>query len=166
MEAKENKKKPRQRTNPQQVKDTFLCNLIMVLQSPKATIQEVTDSKESTVPTSSSTQDVTENLPSRSPRKKKVKAAKRDELSENVGGVTEEASSADDGAWQTQLSRQQKQELLRQRRQQENNTQSSSESASPPEESIEKQIASAADEVVTASNTDSKISLVLQQCVN
>lgn len=127
------------------------------------TIQEATDSKESTdaMPTSSSSPDVTENLPSRSPRKKKTKAAKRDETAGDAGKVAKETESADDGMWQMQLSRQQKQELLRQRRQQEqeNTTQSSSESASPPEESIEKQIANAADEVVTASNADSKISL-------
>lgn len=118
------------------------------------TVQEVTDSKEpTTLTTSGSSQDVTENVPSRSPKKKKVKTVKRDEASENVDKVTEE-TSANDGTWQTQLSRQQKQELLRQRRQQENNTQSSSESATTPEESIEKQIASAADEVVTTSSTD------------
>lgn len=77
-------------------------------------------------------------------------------MSENTNEVTEDTSSANDGTWQTQLSRQQKQELLRQRRQQENANQSSSESASPPEDSIEKQIANAADEVITSSITDSK----------
>ena len=135
---------------------------MIFLQSPKVTVQDLTESKELTsLTTSGSSQDVTENIPSRSPKKKKVKAAKRDESSENVDKVTEE-TSANDGTWQTQLSRQQKQELLRQRRQQENATQSGSESASPPEDSIEKQIASAADEVVTASNTDdSKSSLVI-----
>ena len=122
-------------------------------------MEDVTDAKETTaLTTSSSNQDVTENQPSRSPKKKKAKALKRDGLSENTSEVTEETSTANDGAWQTQLSRQQKQELLRQRRQQENATQSSSESTSPPEDSIEKQIASAADEVITASITDSKFS--------
>ena len=143
--------------------------MLIFLQSPKVTIQEATDTKESAMPTSSSNPDVTENLPSRSPRKKKTKAAKRDqEMTGNAGEVAKETESADDGMWQTQLSRQQKQELLRQRRQQEqeNTThdQSSSESASPPEESIEKQIANAADDVVTASNTDSKITLYLAMC--
>ena len=115
----------------------------------------MTDAKEATgLATSSSSQDFTENNPSRSPRKKKNKAVKRDEVSGHTD-VTEEAS-ANDGTWQTQLSRQQKQELLRQRRQQENATQSSNESASPPEESIEKQIANAADEVVTTSVNDSE----------
>lgn len=138
----------------------------MFLQSPKATIQETADSKESTMPTSNSSPDVTENVPSRSPRKKKTKAAKRDEMAGDSGEAAKEMESTDDGMWQTQLSRQQKQELLRQRRQQEqeNTTQSSSESASPPEESIEKQIAIATDEVVTTSNNDSKISLYLTMC--
>ena len=138
----------------------------MSLQSPKATIQETADSKESTMPTSNSSPDVTENVPSRSPRKKKTKAAKRDEMAGDSGEAAKEMESTDDGMWQTQLSRQQKQELLRQRRQQEqeNTTQSSSESASPPEESIEKQIAIATDEVVTTPNNDSKISLYLTMC--
>ena len=138
----------------------------MFLQSPKVTIQETADSKESTMPTSNSSPDVTENVPSRSPRKKKTKAAKRDEMAGDSGEAAKEMESTDDGMWQTQLSRQQKQELLRQRRQQEqeNTTQSSSESASPPEESIEKQIAIATDEVVTTSNNDSKISLYLTMC--
>lgn len=138
----------------------------MFLQSPKATLQETADSKESTMPTSNSSPDVTENVPSRSPRKKKTKAAKRDEMAGDSGEAAKEMESTDDGMWQTQLSRQQKQELLRQRRQQEqeNTTQSSSESASPPEESIEKQIAIATDEVVTTSNNDSKISLYLTMC--
>ena len=118
------------------------------------------------MPTSNSSPDVTENVPSRSPRKKKTKAAKRDEMAGDSGEAAKEMESTDDGMWQTQLSRQQKQELLRQRRQQEqeNTTQSSSESASPPEESIEKQIAIATDEVVTTSNNDSKISLYLTMC--
>ena len=84
-----------------------------------------------------------ESSVSRSPRKKKVK--KRAESPEHVD-EDNDVTTADEGAWQTQLSRQQKQELLRQRRQQENTTQ---------DESIEKQIASAADEVITTS-TDSK----------
>ena len=118
------------------------------------------------MPTSNSSPDVTENVPSRSPRKKKTKAAKRDEMAGDSGEAAKEMESTDDGMWQTQLSRQQKQELLRQRRQQEqeNTTQSSSESASPPEESIEKQIAIATDEVVTTSNNDGKISLYLTMC--
>ena len=122
-------------------------------------MEDVADTKEITaLTTSSSGQDVTENQPTRSPKKKKTKALKRDELTGNTNEVAEETSSTNDGTWQTQLSRQQKQELLRQRRQQESATQSSSESVSPPEDSIEKQIASAADEVVTASITDSKFS--------
>jgi len=134
---------------------------IIFVQSPKASLQDVTDPKETTALTTSSSQDVIENVPSRSPRKKKVKAAKRDESSENVE-VTEETSSDSDGTWQTQLSRQQKQELLRQKRQQENVATQPNESANPPAEqaednSIETQIANAADEVVTASNDDSKI---------